>query len=209
MTPRILRRIFQRQEKDPYPRPRLDSPESAGILDSGCVVMKDVSDKKSQKEFKLPIPRPEKRQRELKKLSTHAHAHHSQHQSAFFKLPLEVRNIIYEILFGGRRVHIEYAWRSDSDFRPAPKNDKEAEELNRKHWQWWHRVCQISDHWVDDRNKEFCPSHSEEGSEALCNFEWVYHDPPPEGTKLKGVDMLMTCQMGYVAEGLKFPLKIN
>lgn len=210
MVPRLLRRIFHREEKDPHPRPRMGSPESAGVLDSGCLVMKNASDIKSQHPWKLPIPRPEQRQRELEKLSTHALPHHSQHQSSFFKLPLEVRNIIYEILFGGRRVHIEYVFKSSSYFRPAPKNEKEAEELQREHWQWWHRVCQISGQWVDDRNDEWChcPGYSGEREDAICNFEWAYHDPPPEGTKLKGVEMLMCCQMGYVPQGLGTPLLV-
>jgi hypothetical protein len=102
-------------------------------------------------------------------------------------------------LFGGRRVHIEY------DYLPPnisfdPSDDKTRKEYKKRilqfHWQWKHILCQKSDDWDEDKDRVYdtCGSWAHEADLAR-DYGWT--EPFP-GTKLKGVELLRTCQWMYV-----------
>lgn len=58
-------------------------------------------------------------------------------KSPFFaKLPLELREPIYEELFGHRKVHVVWPFLRNSD-----RQDREEEVLGRPAKCWWHCVC--------------------------------------------------------------------
>ncbi|KAJ5815132.1 hypothetical protein N7474_006909 [Penicillium riverlandense] len=161
--------------------PRRTEPEAIGISDSTCKVNGDPVN-----EWKLPIPPLE--QREVK---ISGHPCNPQHQSRFFKLPPEIRRLIYLELLGGRRVHIDYTFKWPSPFRPQPL----AKKRKRYYWQWWHLLCHESDYFSNDPFFDRCAIHADEANDAK-NHGWTV---APEGTKIRGVELLSSCQMALVA----------
>ncbi|PYH37483.1 major facilitator superfamily transporter [Aspergillus neoniger CBS 115656] len=190
----LLRPRKKDADPDPNPPPRRTSPEAPGILDTNCTI---ITQNQKQRRYKLPIPDPEHRQRQLQTLATSsARPQNPQSQSAFFsRLPLEVRNIIYRELFGGGRVHVDYLWKRPSAVVARPPTGKDKGKKADALWQWWHRVCAVSDEWVDDRFEERCVDALDERDETL---PWGWEKAAPPGTKLQGVAAMLTvCQMGY------------
>lgn len=180
MAPGIFSKLFKRKRELPkrYPQPR--SPDAIGISDSTCEVNGDLFDK-----WKLPIPPPEERQ-----LKLGARPCNPQHQSHFFNLPPEIREMIYLELLGGRRVHIDYAFKWPSPFRPQP-NEKQP----RCYWQWWHHVCQESDSFAEDPVYDRCSSHVHDDIDDVKRLGWT---TAPSGMKIVGVEWLRSCQMAFV-----------
>jgi hypothetical protein len=70
-----------------------------------------------------------------------------QTQSVFFtKLPLELRQLVYEELFGKCMLHLEFDY-------AGPEYEGQAEE-----WRWWHCLCHTSSErisWDDCRRSEY------------------------------------------------------
>ncbi|CAG8899663.1 unnamed protein product [Penicillium egyptiacum] len=172
MAPKIFR-LFKRKRKenDPDFRPKGVAPNAIGISDSTCEVNGDPFNG-----WKLPIPPPEQRVLKLTRQRSRQQASH------FFQLPIEVRTLIYIELMGDRRIHIEHAWMLPSPFRPKLKRDG-------RRWDWWHGVCQRTGSFVDDR----CWDRADE--RYANRFEGL--KSPPAGTKLRGVEWLRCCQIGY------------
>lgn len=171
--------FFKRsKEKDYRDRPREIWPTAIGISDSSCEINGDPFNG-----WKLPIPAPEKRA-----LSTCAHHRESQNLSKFFRLPVEVRKMIYTELMGNRRVHIEYSWMFQSPFEPPTKRGG-------KRWNWFHGVCQNSNDFCEDAYLDRCDDRGDERWNARKMSRLT--SAPPE-TKLHGVEWLRCCQMGYV-----------
>ncbi|OQD99343.1 hypothetical protein PENVUL_c065G04091 [Penicillium vulpinum] len=172
MAPKIFK-ILKKRPKDNNPpsRPNCNSPNAIGISNSTCTVNGDPFDG-----WKLPIPAPDQRI-----LKPSARKRNPQQASRFFQLPIEIRTLIYTVLMGNRRVHIEHAWMMQSPFVPEPKHDL-------KRWDWWHGVCQRSGSFVDDR----CWDRKDE--RYASEFEGL--ESVPAGTKLGGVEFLRCCQIG-------------
>ncbi|KAJ5180092.1 hypothetical protein N7492_003302 [Penicillium capsulatum] len=176
MAPSILSRLFRKHE--PTQHVRRTEPLTIGISESTCQVNGDPFDKE-----KLPLPSPIKR-----RLKTGKRPRSSQEQSAFFRLPLEIRELIYRELFGGRRIHIDHVFKGPSVFRPQPQG-----KYRKSHWQWWHLVCQESSSFTKDRDTDHCSNYNNERMDA----ERLGWEAAPPGTKLAGVEWLQCCQVGY------------
>lgn len=179
MAPRIFSKLFNRKYEPPPYYPRRMQPEAIGISDSTCEVNGDPFNK-----WKLPIPPPE--QREVK---ISGHPCNPQQQSLFFKLPPEVRNLIYLELLGGRRVHIDYTFQWPSPFRPQPPAKK-----RKRYWHWWHLLCHESDSFPEDQFFDRCAIHADEVNDAKSH-SWT---AAAEGTKIRGIELLRSCQMALV-----------
>ncbi|KAJ5584479.1 uncharacterized protein N7459_004279 [Penicillium hispanicum] len=179
MTALSFLRLFRKEE---LPRRiRRTDPNAVGILDSTCEINGDPFNG-----WKLPVPPPDQRRLELGTRPCNP-----QPQSRFFQLPLEVRELIYKELMGGRRVHIDYVHKRPSPFRPQSISNKKRPN---NHWQWWHVVCQRCDSFIEDRDHDRCPSYMCEYQDA-CDLGWR---AAPEGTKIGGVEWLQCCQMRSV-----------
>ena len=95
-------------------------PDAIGISGSTCEINGDMFNR-----WKLPIPPPEQRLRRIG-----SRQRNLQDQSLFFRLPAEIRRMIYLELMGYRRVHIRYVWKEPPPFSPQPK-------YRGRHWNWW------------------------------------------------------------------------
>ena len=165
MAPHFFNTLFKRKKKAPKePRFTLEecSPNAIGIWDSTCEINGDIFNR-----WKLPI------QLEQRPRSPGAQQKSSQQQSPLFRLPAEIRRLIYLELMGDRRVYIRYFWR-----KPSPKPHSEPR------WRWWHAVCEHSDGFNDDPVEDICSISSREG---------YMHIPRP---KIGGVEWLRCCQIG-------------
>lgn len=147
MAPKIFDKLFKREhKKSDYPfRPPVFWPNAIGISDSTCEINGDLFN-----EWKLPIPAPEQ-----SALKSRTRQRAPQQTSWFFRLPVEVRRIIYIELMGNRRVHIEYAWMFQSPFRPKTKRGA-------KRWDWWHGICQHRDSFARDIYADQCMDRGDE-----------------------------------------------
>ncbi|KAJ5091441.1 hypothetical protein NUU61_006311 [Penicillium alfredii] len=150
-----------------------------GISDSTCEINGDIFNR-----WKLPTPPPEQRVRKIG-----ARGRNSQEQSIFFRLPVEVRRLIYIELMGDRRVHIRYVWKKPSPFRPQPIQSGPR-------WDWWHCVCDRSNNFPEDPYFDRCPDWE-------CEKELNVRSP-----KINGVEWLRSCQLGY-EEALEILYKAN
>lgn len=108
----------------------------------------------------MPIPPPRRH-------SLMAKAAHQQMQSPLFaRLPPEVRRLIYQHLFGKRRVHVEY----DVDV-PYCEDPRTQEREKRSIWRWWHFICVEGDFyptWAAESPRDRCSSlELEEGLEGF------------------------------------------
>lgn len=176
-----------------------------GVDDSECAVGGNKADPS-----KMPIPAPAGRRRpllvapridQMKKSNDGEESHlypHLQGQSAFFsRLPLEIRREIYTLLFGGRRIHIEYDYHYQvvhDRIRDRMKVKLGEAFLPKREWRWWHWICD-----------------GEEGSfpgDDKCRRTEHYD---PKRWKIKGKDRpwiqhkmtavikwLRSCRLGYV-----------
>ena len=179
MAPKIFDKVFKREHKisDYYARPREFRPDAIGISDSTCEIKGDLFNG-----WKLPVPAPE--QNALKPRSRQRVA---QQASWFFRLPVEIRRIIYIELMGNRRVHIEHSWMLQSPFQPKSKRGG-------KRWDWWHGVCQNSNSFVRDTYDDRC---RDRGDDRYASHTEGLTSAPP-GTKLQGVEWLRCCQIRQV-----------
>ncbi|KAJ5183961.1 hypothetical protein N7492_001577 [Penicillium capsulatum] len=169
MAPKLFSRIFKRKREPPKPRlPSECSPLSIGISDSTCEINGDIFNR-----WKLPIPSPEQRVRKIG-----ARDRNPQEQSIFFRLPAEIRTLIYLELMGDRRVHIRYVWKKPSPFGPQPIRGGPR-------WDWWHCVCDESNAFP----KDCCFDHC---GDWECEEEFKRKNP-----KINGVEWLRSCQIGY------------
>lgn len=168
MAPNFLSKIFKRKKPEPKFTLREYSPNAIGISDSTCEINGDIHNR-----WKLPI-QPEQC---LHKLGDRKCS--SQQQSPFFRLPAEIRRLIYLELVGGRRVHIRYFWREPWPPRPQSKRSG-------PHWHWCHGVCIKSDGFPEDTEFDNCSM-------------WL-GIPGSEGTmispRIAGVEWLRCCQIG-------------
>ncbi|PWY69485.1 hypothetical protein BO70DRAFT_432445 [Aspergillus heteromorphus CBS 117.55] len=106
---------------------------------------------------------------------------HPQVQSPFFfRLPPEIRHLIYLYAFGDRRVHIDF------DFHPA-----------KAQWSWWHRVCDDPVHCPDKEDPFVCPEYegAEEAMLKLGTSAWVKNGFE---YKVDAVSWLQSCWRGYL-----------
>ncbi|CAG8024664.1 unnamed protein product [Penicillium nalgiovense] len=166
MAPHVFNNLFKRKKKAPKESrltPKECSPNAIGIWDSTCEINGDIFNR-----WKLPI------QLEQHPRSPGARQKSSQQQSSLFRLPTEIRRLIYLELMGDRRVHIRYFWR-----KPSPKPHSEPR------WRWWHAVCEHSDGFIDDPVEDIC---------SISGREGYMHIPRP---KIGGVEWLRCCQIGY------------
>ncbi|CAG8896954.1 unnamed protein product [Penicillium nalgiovense] len=166
MAPHVFNNLFKRKMKAPKESrltPKECSPNAIGIWDSTCEINGDIFNR-----WKLPI------QLEQHPRSPGARQKSSQQQSSLFRLPTEIRRLIYLELMGDRRVHIRYFWR-----KPSPKPHSEPR------WRWWHAVCEHSDGFIDDPVEDIC---------SISGREGYMHIPRP---KIGGVEWLRCCQIGY------------
>lgn len=175
MAPKFFAKLFKREHKRDY-RPRVYWPNTIRISDSTCEVNGDPFNG-----WKL-LPIPASRQSALK---PRARQRLTQQTSPFFRLPGEVRRMIYIELMGHRRVHVEHSWMFPSPFQPKSKRKG-------KRWDWWHGVCQENDSFVGDTFHDRCWDHSEE---RVPNYTGGLTSAPT-GTKLAGVEWLRCCQIG-------------
>lgn len=177
MAPHFFSKLFKTKNQRNKTR-RKEPTVVVGISESTCQVNGDPFD-----QSKLPVPSPNQRQLQLGQ-----RPFRTQEQSLFFRLPLEIRQLIYLELFGGRRVHIDYLFKGPSVFRPRPQG-----KYRKNHWQWWHSVCRWSNTFADYFDNPQCYDCSEY---ARKGHEW--EAAPPEA-KLAGVEWLQCCQMGFVS----------
>ncbi|KAJ5153376.1 uncharacterized protein N7482_009854 [Penicillium canariense] len=171
MAPKFFDKLFKREHKrsDYRFRPREFWANAIGISDSTCEIQGDPFNG-----WKLPIPAPEQ-----SALKSRARQHDGQQTSWFFRLPMEVRRMIYIELMGNRRVHIEHSWMYQSAFQPKSKRGG-------KRWIWWHGVCQNSDSFVCDTYGDRCWGRDDESYASYT--EGLTRAPP--GTKIQGVEWL-------------------
>ncbi|KAF4768945.1 hypothetical protein HAV15_008670 [Penicillium sp. str.  len=166
MAPHFFNKLFKRKKKGPK-EPRFTlrewSPNAIGIWDSTCEINGDIFNR-----WKLPI-QPEQRPR-----SPGARQKSSQQQSSLFRLPAEIRRLIYLELMGDRRVHIRYFWRKPS-----------AEPHSEPRWRWWHAVCDHSDGFIDDPVEDICSISGSEGPTDILK------------PKIGSMEWLRCCQVGY------------
>ncbi|KAJ5518959.1 hypothetical protein N7453_001381 [Penicillium expansum] len=166
MAPRFLNKLFKHKKKGPK-EPRFTlrewSPNAIGIWDSTCEINSDIFNR-----WKLPI------QPEQCPHSPRARQKSSQQESLLFRLPAEIRRLIYLEIMGDRRVHIRYFWR-----QPSP------EPHSKPRWHWWHVVCEHSDGFIDDPVEDIC---------SMSGREAYMHTPRP---KIGSVEWLRCCQIGY------------
>lgn len=195
MAPDIFSKFFDRRSKWPVIYPRNTAANAIGIYESSC----EVTDKLTNK-YMLPVKSPKERQRQRSRPPGYTKYCSPQRKSLFFtKLPRELRDLVYLELFGGRRVHIEYDYQPPNIFL-YPSDDKAGKKEKKRippfHWQWKHILCQKSDDWEEDKDRVYdtCGNWAHEADLARDNG-WT--EPPP-GTKLKGVELLRTCQRMYV-----------
>ncbi|KAJ5593932.1 uncharacterized protein N7459_000140 [Penicillium hispanicum] len=169
MAPKLLAKIFKRR-KEPPPKFKIKewSPNAIGIADSTCEINGDIFNR-----WKLPIPPPEERLRMIG-----ARKRNPQDQCHFFRLPAEIRRMIYLELMGDRRVHIRYIWKEPSPFRPQPKQGGPR-------WDWWHSVCDHSNDFPEDALFDHCWDWTDEA------------DLKKKSPKINGVEWLRVCQIGY------------
>lgn len=171
MAPRLFSKLFKRKK----PQKKRCYPDGAvGINESTCAINGDPFD-----EEHLPVPSPDEHERQLGTRPCNP-----QFQSLFFKLPPEIRELIYRELLGDRRVHVEYRFMSPSPFQPRLKG-----KYRKPRWNWCHRVCQESDLFPDDSEMDSCGIDTDRHNAASG---WT---TPPPGTKLQGVELLRCCQM--------------
>ncbi|KAJ5761776.1 uncharacterized protein N7511_005158 [Penicillium nucicola] len=169
MAPKIFSKIFKRKKEQPPGIPPKEwAPNAIGISDSTCEINGDVSNR-----WKLPIPAPKYRTGEIG-----ARPRNPQNQSIFFRLPVEIRRMVYVELMGNRRVHIRHVWKDPSPFRPRPKHKG-------LQWDWWHCVCADSDTFPEDRRFDYCRTWVDEAAEKK------------KAPKINGVEWLRSCQIGY------------
>ncbi|CAI7661847.1 unnamed protein product [Penicillium palitans] len=166
MAPHFFNKLFKRKKKGPK-EPRFTlrewSPNAIGIWDPTCEINGDIFNR-----WKLPI-QPEQRPR-----SPGARQKSSQQQSSFFRLPAEIRRLIYLELMGDRRVHIRYFWREPS-----------TEPHGEPRWRWWHSVCDHSDRFIDDPIRDICSISGSEGPMDILK------------PKIGNMGWLRCCQIGY------------
>ncbi|CAG8040051.1 unnamed protein product [Penicillium salamii] len=168
MAPNILSKMFKcKKEKPPGNPPKEWSPNAIGISDSTCEINGDIFNP-----WKFPVPPP---QYHIGKIG--ARRHSPQNQSDFFRLPNEIRRMIYLELMGDRRVHIRHVWSEPSSFVPKPKR-------RGPRWDWWHCVCGKSNRFPEDLNFDSCGDWRDEAAET-------------KELKIKGVEWLRSCQIGY------------
>ncbi|KAJ5845591.1 hypothetical protein N7534_009260 [Penicillium rubens] len=142
-------------------------PDAIGISGSTCEINGDMFNR-----WKLPIPPPEQRLRRIG-----SRQRNLQDQSLFFRLPAEIRRMIYLELMGYRRVHIRYVWKEPPPFSPQPK-------YRGRHWNWWHSVCRHSDGFPQEPDYDLCQDWR---SEVARN---------EKNPKINGVEWLRSCQIG-------------
>ncbi|OGE49201.1 hypothetical protein PENARI_c023G02801 [Penicillium arizonense] len=166
MAPHFFNRLFKRKKKGPKePRFTLQewSPNAIGIWDSTCEINGDRFNR-----WKLPIQAKQRHRSPVSRQKS------PQQQSPLFRLPAEIRRLIYLELMGGRRLHIRYFWR-----KPSLKPRSEPR------WHWWHIVCDHSDGFIDDPVEDIC---------SILGGEGYMHTPRP---KIGSVEWLRCCQIGY------------
>ncbi|KAJ6107481.1 hypothetical protein N7523_008804 [Penicillium sp. IBT 18751x] len=169
MAPRIFSKLFKSKKKQVSKFTLKEhSPVAIGISDSTCEINGDIFNR-----WKLPIQPPEYRLR-----TRCSQKPITQHQSSFFRLPAEIRRLIYRELMGDRRVHIRYLWKEPSPFRPQPKRGGSR-------WEWWHIVCEQCDCFPEDPDIDYCPDWRAEAG--------LLQKRP----KIGGVEWLRSCQIGY------------
>lgn len=168
MAPKIFSKLFKRKKEGPSARPpKTWSPHAIGISDSTCEIDGDIFN-----QWKLPVPPPEYHTGEIG-----ARQRNPQTQSIFFRLPAEIRRLVYLELMGDRRIHIRHVWKDPSPFVRQSKRKGPR-------WDWWHCVCAQSNDFPEDLRFDNCGS-------------WV--DEAAEGTKalkIEGVEWLRSCQIG-------------
>ncbi|CAG8083022.1 unnamed protein product [Penicillium salamii] len=170
MAPKILSKFFKRKKEKPWGIPPKEwSPNAIGISDSTCEINGDLFNP-----WKLPVPPP---QYHTCKIGTRRR--NPQSQSDFFRLPTEIRRMIYLELMGDRRVHIRHVWKDPSPFVPQPKRKGPR-------WDWWHCVCAKTNRFPDDLMFDFCGDWVDEAAEET------------KALKIEGVGWLRSCQIGYV-----------
>lgn len=182
MAPNIISKLLNKDKDKPprYPISRM-GPKAVGIDNSTCEI-----NPKHTKWWKLPIPPPEQRDRKL----GGTRPRNPQYQSLFFaKVPREVRYLIYKEVMGGRRVHVDYGFRTPSIHLQRREMKKDPPR-----WLWWHCVCEMSDcySFVDDRYYDHCP-----GTIDKAFFVRREGESPPQRRKIGDVEWLRCCQMGY------------
>lgn len=168
MAPKIFSKLFKRNKEKPSGVPPEEwSSNAIGISDSTCEINGDIFN-----QWKLPVPPS---QYHTGKIG--ARQRNPQGQSAFFRLPPEIRRLIYLELMGARRVHIRHVWKDPSPFVPQSKRKGPR-------WDWWHCVCASSNGFPEDLRFDFCGDWDDEEAEDT------------KAPKIQGVEWLRSCQIG-------------
>lgn len=155
MAPKLFTKFFKRRKKESKFKLRDCSPNAIGISDSTCEINGDIFNR-----WKLPI-QPEQG---LCKLG--ARKRSSQQQCSFFRLPAEIRRLVYIELMGGRRVHIRYFWMEPLPSWPQSKRGGPR-------WHWWHRVCMECDDFINDPCDDPCSHWYPESQRLTIGGEWL------------------------------------
>ena len=153
---------------------RANYPNAVGINESTCEINGSLFDREN-----LPVPSPDEHRRQLG-----THPCKAQFKSKFFKLPLEIREMIYRELLGDRRVHIGYLF--------DPPYTYQDHKRYRSQWHWWHRVCDKSHSFGVELCRDRCWARCDDKERQAG---WT---TSPPGTKLQGVEWLRCCQKGSV-----------
>lgn len=154
-------------------------PRSVGIEPSTCEVTTALNNR-----AKLPIPPP---QAPIANTPLNP-----QLQSIFFKLPAEIRVLVYEALLGHRRIHIDHdhchsPW--EVDIMKMRPEDLECEPELR--WRWFHFLCPMSDTFNHDECFDPCPKSNYDMSYTLR-----VSGPAIFRNILQGIAWLRCCRLG-------------
>ncbi|PWY77293.1 hypothetical protein BO94DRAFT_538158 [Aspergillus sclerotioniger CBS 115572] len=150
--------------------------DSTGISTSTCQVNGHVSDPS-----RLPVLAPDYAALITKPFQDgHQVLINPQRQCLFFtRLPVEIRQFIYNFAFGNKRIHMDYEFHH-----------------GKGRWVWWHRVCDDPEHCPEKENSFVCPEceGSEESMLKLGSRRWV-----KEGWeyKVRAGGWMKACLLGY------------
>ncbi|KAL4794342.1 hypothetical protein BDV19DRAFT_390401 [Aspergillus venezuelensis] len=181
-------------EDDPY----IDRAEltSRGIGDVTCKVNGDVYDR----DF-LPILPGDYTSLHRALAAGKGEAPNAQHQSPFFNLPPEIRDIVYFYLIGGQKVHVDY------EFREICDGDDDRDGPNRqRRWAGWHRVCDDPDNCPKGKQLP-CPETAN-AEKRFVGMGWKSHLREEFEGKHSALNWLRCCKLGYI-ESLPVLYKTN
>lgn len=101
---------------------------------------------------------------------TGSRAVHPQTQSVFFRLPLEIRLLIYEYLLGYRRVNVDFDVNTDHGYAAIAHLPYEDRFI----WRWRHYVYQADEEYIAFPSLDWPVwTHHDHGSQYELSLEWL------------------------------------